>query len=377
MNKHEMTRSAGILLGALLMLVAACGGGGEPVAPAATAGTVEVELGRAERSEIPNTVELFGSVEAARTSTVSARVMAMVTAVRVQPGDVVRRGQPLLDIDPAAAGGQLSQAEGARTQARAGLALAERNHERFKALAAADAASELELDLARMQYEQAQGAVEQAEGAVTAASSVAADSRVVAPFAGRVVSKMVEVGDLAAPGRPLLVIEGEGDRRLALAVPESTLADAALQLGDTVAVRVDTRPDLGTLEARVVEMAPGADPMSHSYEVKVALPVTGIASGASGRAWITIDSRTVVTVPAAAVLRQGGLSLVVLRTADGRASSRIVVLGETHADGRIEVLSGLAGGETVALGLNAVPPAETLLEGTAGTDESRPEEQGS
>ena len=66
--------------------------------------------------------------------------------------------------------------------------------------------------MARMQYEQAKAAVEQAKGAVSSASSVAGDSRVVAPFSGRVGRKMVEVGDLAAPGRPLLVIERTGSR---------------------------------------------------------------------------------------------------------------------------------------------------------------------
>jgi membrane fusion protein, multidrug efflux system len=374
MNMQETLRSHSRLtfLGSLLLLVAACSGG-EPATPPAAAGTVRAELGQAERGQAPKAVELFGSVEAEQTATVAARIMARVTAVRAQPGDVVGKGQPLLDIDPVAAGGQVAQAAGARSQARAGLVLAERNYERFKALAAVDAASELELDMARMQYEQAQGAAEQAEGAVTAASSVAADSRVVAPFTGRVVRKMVEVGDLAVPGRPLVVIEAEGSQRLALAVPESVLAAAGVSVGDTLRVQIDTRPDLGMIDARVVEVAPAADSASHSYQVKVALPAARIGSGASGRAWIEVDRRTVVTVPAAAILHQGGLSLVVLRTALGRASSRIVVLGETQEDGRIEVLSGLAGSETVALGLTSVPPAETELQGLEAPRAQDPE----
>ena len=349
------------LFGAALLLNAACGGH-EPAVSETSAVTVEAELARVERTEAPTLIELFGTVESEKTAAISARVMAMVTAMRVRTGDAVRKGQLLLEIDPQAARGQLSQAQGALAQARAALTLAERNLERFEGLAAADAAAELELDMARMQYEQARGAVEQAEGAVAAASSVAADSRVVAPFPGRVVRTMVEVGDLAAPGRPLLVLESEGSRRLALTVPESVMARAGLAIGDSLETRIDARADLGPIPATVVEMAPGADPASHSFAVKLDLPAAGVPSGASGRARIEIDRRPVVAVPASAVLRRGGLSLVVVRDAEGRAASRIVTVGDSLADGRIEVLSGLAGGETVALGLSSVPPAGARLE---------------
>lgn len=349
------------LLGAALLLAAACGGH-EPAAPEAAAGTVAARAVQAERLEVPSEVELFGTVEAETTATVSTRIMARVTAVAVAPGDAVAAGQVLLNIDPQAAQGQLAQARGALAQARAALALAERNHQRFQALADADASSELEVDSARMQYEQALGAVEQAEGAVAAAAAVAADSRVVAPFAGRVVRKMVDAGDLAAPGRPLLVLESEGARRLALTVPESVMARAGLTLGDSLPVRIDARPDLGTLAATVIEMTAGADPASHSFEVKAALPVTGIPSGASGRARVVTDRRDAVAIPEAAVLRRGGLSLVIVADAEGRTGSRVVTLGEPLDGGRVEVLSGLAGGETVLLDLTAVPPAGARLE---------------
>lgn len=368
-GKRQRTHQRLALLGMMSLLAAACGGH-EPREPAVTTVTIRTELAQAERIEVPQVVELFGTVEADKTATVSTRVMAMVTAVRVQSGDSVQKGQLLLDIDPRAAQGELSQAKGALAQARAGLALTERNYERFKALRSVDAASELELDMARMQHEQAQGAAEQAAGAVAAATSVAADSRVVAPFAGRVTRTMVEVGDLAAPGRPLLMLESEGARRLALAVPESVMVSAGLEIGDSLPVRIDSRSDLGMLQATVVEMSPGADPTSHSFQIKVALPVPETPSGASGRAWLEIGRRVAVVIPEAAILRQGGLSLVVVRTADGRAGSRVVTLGETLdvtldktlTGNRVEVLSGLSGSETVLLGLAVVPPPGTIVE---------------
>lgn len=336
--------------------VAACGGGHPPPSENAPA-PLSAELARAERVVLPQAIELQGGVVADRSAAVSARVMANVTAIHVAAGDRVRRGQTLLEIDPQAARGQVSQAEGALAQARAALSLAERNYERYRALAEENAASELELDAARMQHEQALGAVEQARGALSSASAVAADSRVVAPFAGRVARRLVEVGDLAAPGRPLLELESAGGRRFAFSVPESTVVASGLGLGMTLEVSLDARPELGPLAATVVEMTPGADSSTHSYAVEATLPLGELPSGSAGRVRLVTGDRPVVTVPVAAVLHQGGIDLVVLRDDDGRAASRAVTLGRRFDGDRLEVLSGLAGGETVLVGLAMVPPA--------------------
>lgn len=369
MKTKNRAASRLISSGLVALLAAACGSH-ETVAPDRTSETIRAGISQAQRVEVPRLIELFGTVEAEKTAAVSARVMAMVTSVHVQSGDVIRKGQALLDIDPQAARGQLAQASGALAQARAALALAERNFERFTALTARNAASELELDMARMQYDQALGAVEQAEGAVAAAASVASDSRVVAPFGGRVTRTLVEVGDLAAPGRPLLLIESDGVRQISLSVPESVMSSAGLALGGVVPIRIDSRPELGTIEARIVEMSPGADPMSHSFLIKAALPedLAGISSGASGRASVEVDRQATVTVPEAAVLRQGGLDLVVVRDTEGLARSRVVTLGRTMEGGRVEVLSGLDGGESLAVGLSAVPPTGAVLEETRSTE---------
>jgi RND family efflux transporter MFP subunit len=359
-------RTPATLLAATLLLAAA--GCGEPPAEADRTATAAeslpagTRLADAARVELPRRAALHGTVEAERTSAVSARVMAMVTAVRVQAGDTVRRGQVLLEIDPQAARGQLDQALGALAQARAGLALAERNRQRYEALAEADAASALELDMARMDHERAQGAVEQAEGAVAAARAVAADSTVTAPFAGRVVRKLAEVGDLVTPGRPLVVLESEGERRIAFPVPESLVAEAGLAPGSPLAVTIDARPDLGTLAGRVVEMTPGADPQAHAYDVEVGLAGVlvgpALPTGTSARGFVEVGHRVAVVVPARALLRRGGLDLVVVREDDGSLRTRAVTVGPPADHGRIEVLSGLAGGEQVVVGLaEAVPEA--------------------
>jgi membrane fusion protein, multidrug efflux system len=342
------------MVGVAVVGLAACGGshgGARETAPPPIAAAVA----SARSLSVPQTVDLFGSAESAQTAAVSSRVMATVTAVRVRQGDAVTRGQVLVEIDPETARGQEAQARGALAQAQAAYALAERNYERFKALVAAKAAADLELDMARMQYEQAKGAVEQGEGAVAAAASVARESKVVAPFSGRVVARMVEVGDLAAPGRPLVMVESEQGRRLALSVPESAVVASGLKVGAELPVRFDAMPAEAARSCRVIEMSPGADPMSHSYTVKVELAGGDVPSGAAGRAQLTVGSRTAVVVPQAAAIHSGGVVMVVVRDEQGKARSRVVTLGAPAGDGEVEVLSGLSGSETVLVGLAAAP----------------------
>lgn len=342
---------AGAALAVVALLAASCGGS-DHAEPEARIAPVEATIFRAQSTEAPQQIELHGTVEAGRRAAISTRVMATVTAVRVRPGDSVRAGEVLVEIDPETARGQETQARGALSQARAGFALAERNYERYKALHAKNAASELELDMARMQYEQARGAIEQGEGAVGSASSLARDSRVVAPFAGRVAAKMVEVGDLAAPGRPLVTIESASGRQLVVQVPESLLGASSLAIGAKVPVRVDSEPR--AVDGTVVEMSPGADPATHTFTIKLALEAN-VASGASGRAWLPGASRATVVVPADAVLRHGGLRLVAVRDADGKARTRAVSVGASLPDGTVEILGGLSGGEDVLVGLTAPP----------------------
>jgi RND family efflux transporter MFP subunit len=361
MTAKNSLQLANLLLISTALAGLACGGSHE-VETETVESTISAPVATAERLEAAQEVEVFGTVEAEQTAAVSVRVMAMVTAVRVKAGDEVHKGQLLLEIDPQASEGQLSQARGGLGQAEAALALAERNFERFQALAESQAASELELDMARMQYEQAKAAVEQAQGAVSSASSVAGDSRVVAPFSGRVGRKMVEVGDLAAPGRPLLVIESTAGRRLVVSIPESLMAQAKLAYGDELRVGIDSRPDLTEMTGSVVEIPPGADPASHSFQVKLALDAPELPSGATGRAFIPTDEETLIAVPAGAVLRRGGIQMVVVRTDEGFASTRVVTVGRELPGERLEILSGLTGGENVLLGLTAPPSAGTRVE---------------
>ncbi len=329
-----------------MAMVSGCGHE-EPVLAKADFAPLTVETSEVRLVSNTQPIEVRGVVRPARQATVSSRVSGPVVALRVNAGSRVAKGQVLLEIQPEATQGQLSQAQGALAQAEAALALAGRNFERYKALSAENAASELELDMARMQFEQARGAVAQAEGAVQAASTVADESVVRAPFAARVTETEVEVGDLAAPGRPLIQLESLAEQQFWLTV---RARDAIrVTIGQELAVSFDARPDLGTVTGNVVEIVPSADPATHTLTIKLDLGQLDIASGFSGRAIIDGDVSERLIVPVSSVHRRGGLELVVVRATDGTARTRAVTTGGTLADGMIEVLSGLDRGDIVVI----------------------------
>ena len=321
---------------------------------------VQARVTAVDRVREGKPIEVYGIVQPGRQSFVSTRVVGPVVEVKVVAGDVVAKGQPLVVIQPQMIEGQVSQAKGALAQAEAALALAEKNYQRFSRLHEQNAASDLELDMARMQYERAKGAVKQAKGAVATASAVADDAVVRAPFPARVVDKLVEVGDLAAPGRPLVRLESLSGRQIWLTVREADISRVAE--GQTLKVRFDNRADLGWVDGVVREIVPAADPATHTFTVKVSLLDVDVPSGLSGRAALPGDVIERLVVPASAVHRRGGLELVVVRAEDGTARTRAVTTGATLPDGRVEILSGLSGEEQVAVDLPGPVADGTPLE---------------
>ena len=344
---------------ALVALASACGHRSAGLAPARPE-PVRAKVAQVESITEPKPIEVYGLVQPVRQSFVSSRLIGSVVSIHVQAGSRVERGQPLLEIQPDTSQGQLSQARGALAQAQAALSLADRNEQRFAALHAEKAASDLELDMARMQLEQARGAVLQAEGAVQAATSVAADAIVRSPYAAQVVDTLVEVGDLAAPGRPLVRIESLTGREIWLSVRAADIQ--AVSEGAPVTVRLDSRPDLASLPASVTEVVPSADPATHTFTVKAALGEVSVPSGLSGRAALPGAAVTRLAVPASAVHRRGGLELVVVRNADGTASTRAVTTGADLGAARVEILSGLAAGEQVLANVLGPVPDGTPVE---------------
>lgn len=354
---------------ACVLWLAGCGEAPREEA-AATSPAVPVSTVAASSEGWPNTYEAAGTVRARTSAVIAAKLMGYVREVKVQTGDHVREGQPLVAIDARDLDLGRSRAEAAREEVRAAmpeadsavsaaqanLDLAKTTFHRIQDLFQKASVSNQEFDQASAQLKAAQAAYEMARSRRTQLNSRLAQAEqelrssevmrsyadIRAPFAGVVTAKSVDPGVLAVPGAPLLTLEREGAYRLEAAVEESRMA--AIRVGQPVSVRLDGIDH--TLDARVSEIVPAVDPASRAYTVKIDLPpAPALRSGQFGRAFFQLGSRTVVAIPSAAVSERGQLQSVMVAE-NGVAHARLITTGQKAQD-RSEVLSGLAAGEKV------------------------------
>jgi RND family efflux transporter MFP subunit len=361
---------------AIAMVAAACG---RETAPAAAPGApIDVEVARVTMADLHLPFEAGGTVRARTTASIVSRIVAEIREVRVVPGDRVRAGQPLILLDDrdleanrlraeagvAAAEASARAAAAGIAAAEAGLELATATHRRVAELADKKAATPQELDqavaglrageaqadAARAQQTQADRGLEAARAAADAARVMASYAVLTAPFAGVVTEKMVEPGNLASPGVPLMSVEDTREFRLEVRVDESRAA--LVSLGDTVALTLGgdapadekARP---ALSGTVSEIARALDPGAHAFLIKIAVPEhPAVRSGMYGRARFAGPPRRALAVPTAALVRRGQLVRVYVIDEEGRAHLRLVNVA--GADGELaEVLAGLTDGETV------------------------------
>jgi len=352
------------------LVLAGCSSQTDTTRAGAGAGApVSVTVATVAMTDVGDTFEAGGVVQARTTATIMARIQAPVLEVRVSPGDRVRAGQPLVVLDgtdldaharsarAAALAADQSVAAAAADQqaADAALALARATHERIAGLQAKRSATAQELDDAtgalRAAEARAAGAAARARSAASLVDSAGAASEgaattasfasITAPFDGVVAEKMVEPGNMAAPGTPLLRLEDTRGFRLDVRVDESRIGQIAR--GAVVPVSLDsgTGGATITLSGTLSDIGRAVDADARAFLVKIALPETaGLRSGTFGRAHFGAASRRALTVPAGAVVRRGQMTSVLVVEQDV-ARLRLVSVSGT------EVLAGLSEGEVV------------------------------
>jgi RND family efflux transporter MFP subunit len=184
----------------------------------------------------------------------------------------------------------------------------------------------------------------QAEEILREATIALGYTKMVAPENGEVAKRLAEPGDLAWPGKPLVVLQTRGALRLEAMVREGLIQKVPVGSRlEVVLTAVGARVE-GTVEERV----PAADPQTRTFLVKVGLPPRGdLFPGMFGRLRVPVGKRKVILVPREAVKRVGQLDMVTVRS-NGDWETCFVRTGRER-EGNVEILSGLEGGEIVAL----------------------------
>nr|MDA3970259.1 efflux RND transporter periplasmic adaptor subunit [Desulfobulbaceae bacterium] len=287
-----------------------------------------------------------GVVIAANEIQVASRMMGYVRKLPVHEGQKVKKGELLLSLDPSDVRGGIDQAKAAVLKAESVLAEAKSNYERFQALYEQNAVPEQQFQQVKMGYQVAKGNYAAATAALQQAQSQLTYAEVRAPFAGTIVAKFIDSGQLAAPGQPLLTLQSSG--LLQVQVQVNQQAFAQLQVGQSIPVILEqSNFERRTVTAMVARLVDAADPMTHTHTVKLSLPEdSGANSGDYARVSIQVGLQQGIVVPQSAVHRRAGIDGVFVVDAGGRAAFRMVRLGEQNHSG-VVILAGLVADDQV------------------------------
>ncbi len=355
-----------------------------------------VETGRVERGEIRSVVSATGEIEARTHVDISSQVIARIEKLWVREGDVVRRGDRLVDLERAQYESQrdrslatLAGAEAEIRRAQAALANAEIKRTRARELAAQKIASREFLEAAELEHESARTSLaaareraREARAAVSAAEDALSKTAIVSPISGRVTrvnaeeGETVVTGTMNMPGSVILTVSDLSTIQAAVEVDESAVA--RVKLGQKATVRVDAFANR-EFAGEVVEIADSAVKRQEVayFPVKVRLSgmPEGLRPGMTARARIQAESRKgALVVPIQAIVEKkdaegkAGSSpnpegqKIVYRLEGGKARAVPVEVG-LNDETRAEVLSGLKEGEAIAVG--PYRTLKTLKEGAA------------
>jgi RND family efflux transporter MFP subunit len=347
--------------------------GHTPAARAAAA--LAVDTASVVVTDVPDRLEAGGVVLAPETALLSSRIMAAVASVRVRAGDRVRRGDVLVTLDgrdladqarrahaaASAAEKSVLQARSEETAAAAEHRLSMQWHARITALHARSSATAQERDEAEARLaaatarlagaqasiERAAADLDAARAAAGGASTTASFASIHAPFDGLVTERLIDPGNLASPGTPLVRLDAAGTRQVAARVDEARVR--FIQVGQAVDVLTegtDTTSGAEAVVGTVVEIARTVDVDQRAFTVKVSLPAGEQArTGTFARLRFNGPSRPVLVIPLNAVRRHGQVTTVFVAQ-DGLARLRLIQAGERWAGGLV-ALAGLDAGETV------------------------------
>lgn len=320
---------------------------------------------RVAQQTFPLLVEQVGTIRSRSEAQVSSHLMAQVSQIRVQPGDRVHgpgdgaAPTVLAILDDRAVEAKLRQAQAqvvaigdAIDAARANMEKAASDARRYENLLKAGAINAqraqhagIELDVTAKQLSRLEAQKKQFEAAEREAKVMLSYTVITAPFSGRVVKKIVDVGDMASPGRPLFFIDAPSRAEAHAVVSEALLP--YLKVGEPLTVQIDALHR--SIQGKIREIVPQADNSTRTVVVKITLPASAdLVNGLFARISVPCGSYHALVIPAKAVREVGELYFVDTVDPKGRRERRFIRPGKTRGN-LVEVLSGLKAGEEVVL----------------------------
>ena len=208
---------------------------------AAGFGAVSVVPATAQKGDIGVYMEAIGTVTPVYTSSVTSQVTGMVTAIRYREGQLVHKGEALIDIDPRPFEAQLAQAQGTLEKDIHVLAQANMDLERYRAAWARNAIAKQTLDDQEKLVMQDQGTVKADQGLVAYDKVQVAYCHITAPFTGRAGLRLLDPGNVvqANSTTPLVVVTQEQPITVIFTIAEDSLGEVQAELHQGTTLSVD------------------------------------------------------------------------------------------------------------------------------------------
>lgn len=307
------------------------------------------------KGSLPRVLRLTGAVayNAFTTTPVFSAVGGPVRDILVTPGDSVKAGQTLLDVNSP----DYSTARSAYLKAKDAYALADKNYQRAVDLLAHKAIAERDEQQAESDRSQAQSDVESSADTLralgisdpeaTAKSAATLQVPLRAPVAGEIVERLVGPGQLLQAGATqCFTISDTSTVWVLVNVYQSDLG--SVRIGDTVDITTDAYPDV--FRGRISYLAPTLDPTTRTLQARIVAENPGHKLKKDMYVTATVRAGAVANallVPDAAVLRDDeNMPFVYVQTGSNQFARRLVTVGDSSG-GRTQITSGLNDGEHV------------------------------
>jgi membrane fusion protein (multidrug efflux system) len=297
-----------------------------------TGGAIAVITAEVRAERLASQLTALGTAHANESVEITSKTSNTVTAVRFRDGELVRKGQILVELDGAQARADLAAAEAARADSASQV-------KRSRELLSTRVVSEA-------QYEQLEATMKANEARVDAARSRVADTVIRAPFSGRVGLRRISVGSLVNPGTTIATLDDSSVIKVDFAVPENFLA--SLREGLMIHATAAAFPDR-EFAGRVAGVDSRIDAVSRSVIVRAVVPNPDgeLKPGMFLNVRLARDERDALMIPEAALMPEQSRQFLYV-VEDGRASRREVRIGRREP-GRVEVIAGLKPGERVVV----------------------------
>lgn len=302
---------------------------------------------------------LIGEVRSRFESAQGFRIDGKIVERRVDVGNSVTKGQVLARLDNTDTGLSSQAANAEARAAEADRVLAQAELERYRQLYTRKFVSSQALDIKEAQFKSAAAKVKEARARAAVTGNQSRYTDLLAERDGVITEIRAEPGQVVEAGETIVHIAVPGSKEVAIAVPESTMSGVLI---DTVAeVRLWADPST-VYRGKVREVAPAADSVTRTFQVRVALPGADsrVRLGMTAGVRFYHQDRDDLLLPTPAVTRRDGQNIVwVVDPQNGQVQPRAVQTGAFREDGVI-VTQGLHDGEQVV-----VAGVQTLVPGQA------------